>query len=373
MFTAVKTVFSRNSELFAGENGDRKVRARKLITKIVNALSASAETGAPMACMYLLGNPDHYTSHKFKPFYWRNYKYEVMKAWTGYVGLTQQMDYIYRPAKYEDVCLYDWIQCAEKTTMSQAKKTALKKTKEIHEKELNVKHEMRDTEPSSQYTVAGSCLPKNESHSDDELLHTNTSATSHPRDVEKNGFVNDFYIDALFLPTHPQHETHVAFMQPQHASYVPNFVGGALPRRDKGNREEYCLVMLMLFKPWRSGASLKCADQTWDSAFSTHEFSTQQNKIMNFFHIRYECNDSRDDFSTKRDLEDSNQIAFDNDDVDNDIDSEDYADIVQSSLTGNDGAIDYDPQWDVLGQKALGRIAQMKLAENIARSSGWLD
>ena len=129
MFTAVKTVFSRNSDLFDGESGDRKIRARKLITKVVNALSASAETGAPMACMYLLGHPDHYTSHKFRPFYWRNYKHEVMKAWSGedvvydaekkptkvvigksktkYVGLTQQMDYIHRPSKYEDVCLYD--------------------------------------------------------------------------------------------------------------------------------------------------------------------------------------------------------------------------------------------------------------------------
>ena len=49
MFTAVKTAFSRNSDLLDGESGDRKIRARKLITKVVNALSASAETGAPMA------------------------------------------------------------------------------------------------------------------------------------------------------------------------------------------------------------------------------------------------------------------------------------------------------------------------------------
>ncbi|EPT00506.1 hypothetical protein FOMPIDRAFT_11345, partial [Fomitopsis schrenkii] len=176
-----------------------------------------------------------------------------------------------------------------------------------------------------------------------------------------------------FLPTHPQYETHVAFMQPEHATHVPNFVGGSLPRRDKGNREEYCLVMLMLFKPWRSGADLKSVDETWDNAFGAHPFSVRQNQIMDFFHIRYECNDSRDDFSSKRELEGSSGLKFDDDDGENDIDSEDYADIVQTSLTGDDGAIDYDPDWDVLGRKALGRIAQMQLAENIARSSGWLD
>ena len=93
---------------------------------------------------------------------------------------------------------------------------------------------------------------------------------------------------------------------------------------------------------------------------------------MNFFHIRYECNDSRDDFSSQRELEGS-AVGFEETDGQDDINSEDYADIVQSSLTGDDGAIDYDPEWDVLGRKALGRIAQMQQAENIARSSGWLD
>ena len=34
-----------------------------------------------MASLYLLGNPDHYTSHKFVPVYWKNYVREVLKYW----------------------------------------------------------------------------------------------------------------------------------------------------------------------------------------------------------------------------------------------------------------------------------------------------
>ncbi|KAH9913655.1 uncharacterized protein B0H18DRAFT_856268, partial [Fomitopsis serialis] len=120
------------------------------ITKVVNALSASAETGAPMACMYLLKQPDHYTSHVFKPFYWRNYRYEVMKAWTeeetvynpnekpvkvvigkskqNFVGISQQMDYVHRPSKYENVSLYDWVRLGEKQTMGRAMKRATQNT-----------------------------------------------------------------------------------------------------------------------------------------------------------------------------------------------------------------------------------------------------
>ena len=47
------------------------------MTKMVNALTARMEIGSPMASLYLLGNPDHYTSHKFTLFYWKNFVREA--------------------------------------------------------------------------------------------------------------------------------------------------------------------------------------------------------------------------------------------------------------------------------------------------------
>ena len=55
-------------------------KARRIMTKIVNLLSAKAEMGSPMICMYLLGNPDHYTSHTFVPFYWQSFVTSVWKS-----------------------------------------------------------------------------------------------------------------------------------------------------------------------------------------------------------------------------------------------------------------------------------------------------
>ena len=49
------------------------------MTKVVNLLSAKAEMGAPMICMYLLGNPDHYTNFIFVPFYWQSFVAEARK------------------------------------------------------------------------------------------------------------------------------------------------------------------------------------------------------------------------------------------------------------------------------------------------------
>ena len=63
-----------------GGSESQHVKARKLMTKMVNAMSAKLELGSPMICLYLLGNPDHYTSHRFVPFYWFSFVQEVRKA-----------------------------------------------------------------------------------------------------------------------------------------------------------------------------------------------------------------------------------------------------------------------------------------------------
>jgi hypothetical protein len=87
-------IFDRNAKLDA----DDKLRtddARKLILKIVNALSSKMEIGSPMASMYLLENPDHYTSHRFVPFWWKSF---VNETFTGCLIQMQNTD-----VKLEDV------------------------------------------------------------------------------------------------------------------------------------------------------------------------------------------------------------------------------------------------------------------------------
>ena len=89
MFQAVQQVFERNTELI-GSVKTKKDKAPSLITKIVNALTAASEIGGPMASMYLLKHPDHYTSHQFRACYWRGYVYEVMQAWTDSVNIADK-------------------------------------------------------------------------------------------------------------------------------------------------------------------------------------------------------------------------------------------------------------------------------------------
>ena len=68
-FDSICSVFHKNGEMLGGTLPMQE-KACCIMTKIVNLLNAKAEMGS-MICMYLLGNPDHNTSHTFVPFYWQ--------------------------------------------------------------------------------------------------------------------------------------------------------------------------------------------------------------------------------------------------------------------------------------------------------------
>jgi hypothetical protein len=103
-----------------------------------------------------------------------------------------------------------------------------------------------------------------------------------------------------FLHEHPQHATHTVNICTEKKTKVPNFVGGTLPRSDQGNREDYCMTMLTLFRPWCTGQELKQISESWESSFNNFSFTQRQRDIRKFFNIKYECNDARDDYSKQR-------------------------------------------------------------------------
>ena len=67
IFDSIRSVFHKNAEMIGGTLPMQE-KARRIMTKIVNLLSAKAEMGSPMICMYLLGNPDHYSREEINIF-----------------------------------------------------------------------------------------------------------------------------------------------------------------------------------------------------------------------------------------------------------------------------------------------------------------
>ncbi|KAF8869691.1 hypothetical protein BD779DRAFT_1391320, partial [Infundibulicybe gibba] len=211
-------MFSRNSEMIGGDTS-RKDKARQLMTKIINNLSAKVEMGSPMVCMYLLGNPDHYTGHSFALFYWQSYVREARKAWDQelvadnkcespdktddfpdkiallkrhgrIIGLSPVHDYIYRPVEISGLSLYNWVRRCRREKLRKKQKCAA---------------------PSE-------CSGSSSSTCESETDEIDESATS-----MKNGLFP-------FLESHPLAGTHGTRVISESKGLVPNFVGRMLPR-----------------------------------------------------------------------------------------------------------------------------------------------
>ncbi|KAL1658374.1 hypothetical protein GGF50DRAFT_32451, partial [Schizophyllum commune] len=150
IMSCIKSVFERNGPVFEGNARDG-ASARRLMVQMVNALAPRMEIGSPMAASYILGMPDHYKSHEFVVFWWRNYVNRVLDDWPDsirsrafeerlvlrreqdqVIGTSIVDDYVYRPRRYENYSLYEWIQCAKKSKRTPNQlKSHLEGTEEI--------------------------------------------------------------------------------------------------------------------------------------------------------------------------------------------------------------------------------------------------
>jgi len=222
VFSSAYNLFSKYTDLSV-EDKSQGEKARALIMKIVNALASKMEIGSPMACLYLLDNPDHYTGYTFVPFWWRSYVQSVNKSFqdtnkvkstvdnssgdivaTGvekviddglednvvlglevscYISKLVVNDYIYHPECYANLNLLQWIQTNNKKNRSK-----------------------KSTEVFSLLVESGGLPPASRSK----------------------------YV--LFHPLHPLYLTHKVNCDFNRLkSVVPNFSGGSLPQRDQGD------------------------------------------------------------------------------------------------------------------------------------------
>ncbi|KAJ7822236.1 hypothetical protein B0H13DRAFT_1547624, partial [Mycena leptocephala] len=205
-----------------GGDEKEKDKARNLMRKMVNSMSAKMEIGSPMASMYLLGHKDHYTSHKYKPFPWRSYVTFIRSFWLTelntekpednelgdsvpigrqdgkFVATSGVDDYRYRPMVYSNVSLYEWIQCYDKKARNKRERLAF-------EEELRCARYADERE-----------------------------AIGKPREDMRHSF----------LPNHELFHSHAVWCDFRNVyKVIPNFIGGAIPRADRGDRNYYCLTI----------------------------------------------------------------------------------------------------------------------------------
>ncbi|KAF9069172.1 hypothetical protein BDP27DRAFT_1181066, partial [Rhodocollybia butyracea] len=238
------------------------------LTKMVNVLATKLELGSPMICLYLLQNPDHYSSHRFVPFYWKTFVMEARKVWYPQdiqgdnkvvlikkkgklIGLSSTYDYTHWPEQHTSMYLYDWI-----CRFTRAAKRSGKQ--DIPDQYAN----------------------------NTEKLESDQSAPT----------INTVL---RYMEGHPLAQTHAPVATRNWQYVVPNFIGPPLPRPDKEDCEFYCCTILALFKPWRTGKDLKADGESWHEAFENYKFGDMESFYIKNMNLRYECLDARDDFRSQ--------------------------------------------------------------------------
>lgn len=217
-------------------------------------------------------------------------------------------DYKYRPKCYTDVSLIEWIRGSRK--------------RKIRGKKSNKENDPPgDINMGKVESAAGQIIDKDgeldEGAWEDELNNSDN-------DVRRSTY-------RCFTKEHPLYKTHDIKYDPGNIhNIIPNFVGGALPRSDQGDREYYCMTMLTIFKPWRSASDLKSAEKNWDESFTEYKFSKGEQKIMNNFNLRYKCLDSRDNLHSKLKKK-VNRAAMQNDSEDDTTDESSDEDFTQQN------------------------------------------
>ncbi|KAI4294195.1 hypothetical protein K525DRAFT_213213 [Schizophyllum commune Loenen D] len=360
IFEVIKSVFDQNQDVLCS-GGDGIEAARRLMTKIVNKLATKMELGGPLVAHYLLGNPDHYTSHRFKPFFWHTYFRQIKMYWQknseGYgeesvllvkkkgaiIGVSEAQNYTYRADALEKYNLYRFMLHCERISLPKRQRNDANNTEGNAPKTSSAAEDTGEDEHGGASDVEDDGDEEDEGpwaaldeadmdFSDGETQYTegrdsqgeaSERGDTEPKDardedVPSHEFDDDEPVDPLpetlgeppttRLPNwhHPFRRGHslasshcMKERQKEDPMLVLNFMR-LVPRSDKGNLDEYIQVMLMLFKPWRRPEDLKSANETWKDAFDNHKFSPRERQLMKNFNLRWECMDARDDYRSRQ-------------------------------------------------------------------------
>ena len=210
-----------------------------------------------------------------------NFQIQTTDNGEKYVLVNTRIDYQYRCANLNQMCLYDFVSKLYKKKMNAADVKYLSKAAESTEEETSQR-----------------------------------GRPAHPR--------------FLFQKNHPQATTHLLMKYSE--NHVPILYGPQIPRSDRDDtRERYCRALLTLFVPWRTIADLCNARQTWEEAFQSRKnfISARSWNIIENVQLLHECKKERDEHllqviaeaQTDNDAIDpvfvlSNQHIFDEDEMD---------------------------------------------------------
>jgi hypothetical protein len=123
-----------------------------------------------------------------------------------------------------------------------------------------------------------------------------------PDEYDVSGVDCDANVVCRFQVDYPRYLTHGVYRLEDKFRFVLTYVGPILPRRDKGDNDKYCCIMLTFFCPWRRGPDLRTNTKSWREAFDLYPFSDRHLRMMQNMNVLYECREAAHNFAAQRDM-----------------------------------------------------------------------
>ncbi len=284
------------------------------LTILVNSMLSRQEISHAQVMSELVGGGNHYTSHKFRLLYYRSFERAVRTYWDeghapgaleAHAGQTASPEATHdvgpelgrtqstasrensSSIEVEDDQLPSTLEREETVTLSLAN-GSISALNQQQDYLLRPRTDPFDCMSLYQYaglTEKVTVAFDTQSRRDDPSPEGRVSSRGRRR--EERG---------SFLPTHPDHQTHL--VRKRVIWVVPVILGSHIARNDRSEeeRESWARTVLILFVPWQTPADLKERGESWMESYARQQryIPRQHRSIICNMNVLNQCRDARD-------------------------------------------------------------------------------
>ena len=301
---AVKSM--EKSPLGSADSMSAEEKSRRLVLRCYNTLASQQELSGMQVASYLMGWPDHYTTHEFANIHLISVEHYLQAALLSERSKEQQ-----QPTGN----IHHSFHCAEITLLfSETSATSddedgiridteeqfflqpsESSTKYVFvNSRIDYQYRSSALESISLYDYARFYRKKPITANDRKQVEAQTMAKQNEQEHPNRG--RPPVERECFRTGHPQASSHMNMKRT--SPVVPVLLGPPIPRQDREETQErFCRSILTLFVPWRSVFDICDLSQTWKQAFESRQakIMPESRKFIENIQLLHECKKDRDE------------------------------------------------------------------------------
>ncbi|CAF4927586.1 unnamed protein product, partial [Rotaria magnacalcarata] len=271
-------------------------KSRRFILRCFNTLASQQEISAVQVASYLMGWPDHYTSHTFVKIYLigiecyleqslgKLKEKEQLNCTTNEYDSIDELPFHILESSYENDGQHE-----DQNESFELESGVDDNNLVLCNKRIDYQLRPKELDDVCLYIFYSEYRKAKMTVFDNTLLECNSTPTSLRR---RGRPPSDRW---LFQSTHPQYLSHLIIRRSFRV--VPVLVGPSIPRREREDTtERYARAILTLFCPWRNVLDICDPYTSWSNALQLYQssFTTESNKVIDNIQLLHDCKRDRD-------------------------------------------------------------------------------